>query len=267
VQLAVVDEEIAVVCEPRGLRVEGLGRVVEHVAPLVHRLQSHAVEPVEILVGGHEIPVFCRTARGGAPDESRLSLEIGARELVVVVVEALLRAVDEHEVRGEHLDGGLAVFLREQVQAPLFALLVHHEVRSRGVDILPHARHAVFGHEVDEVGAGLQGHHIVELACTRNGVGRRIDHRVAHLLGLVAVIVCLHREPSVSQPFGVGVDHVAVVRDGVAHVELAEEHALVGCLHGVKLDDAGLLVAEVGVVAVVGGTRGEQRHGRHGQPP
>ena len=250
-ELAVVDEEVAVVGEVGTLGVELLGRVIEHRRPVVHRLQAYAVQAVEVLVGGHEIAVLGGFTSMGAPYPAWFSFEILSLELMVVVEVAAVAAIDEHQARCIELDVGVAVALGEEAKAALLAALQHTGILFLSLVVSLHAGDGVFRHQIEAISTGLEVHHPVELLGIGNGVCGRIFHDVAVLHGLVDPTCHREHEPAVAQTLGMRVMHVGFEHHGVAWIQIdAESHAVLDA-DGVDGYLACLLFGCVTVVALV----------------
>ena len=206
VQLAIVQQEVAVVAVEARLRIVYVGCRIEHRAPIVHRHQTLTVQTIEVLVGGHEIGVLRGLTGVGALDETGLTIEVVALRGAVVLIRTLQSAVDEHQVGGEHLDVGLPLTLGEQIESALRSTRLHGQIGAKAV-VAHQTIGGVLGLAIEKIGAGSEVAGPLQVLFVADGIGRRIDHGITNLLGTIAVIVALQHKPTVTQPFGMGVGH------------------------------------------------------------
>ena len=181
-------------------------RRIEHRAPVVHRHQTLTVQTIEVLVGGHEIGVLRSLAGVGTLDETGFAVEVVALRGAVVLIRTLQSAVDEHQVGGEHLDVGLSLTLGEQIESALRSTRLHGQIGAKAI-VAHQTIGGVLGLAIEKVGTGSEVAGPLQVLFVADGIGRRIDHSIANLLGTIAVIVALQHKPAVAQPFGMGVGH------------------------------------------------------------
>ena len=240
-QLAVVDEEVAVVGIKTVLRIKLLGRVVEHRVPVVDRHQSFLAQPVEVVRGGREVSVL-----------GWLALERGAVERAVVAVDAAV-AIDQHQRRLVDFDVGAAVALGEQIESTERTRRFYACVSVDSSIVSAFSVDRVLSQTVESVLSRLQVARPVECQLMADGVGRRVDLLVADLHGLVGKVGVGEIEPTVAKPLGMVVLDLRCELYALAglHGTLKSHALVVGHTRGVENDLTHLVVGEIVVVAIV----------------
>ena len=261
-QLAVVDEEFAVVDEDGTLRIKYFWCIIEHRLPCVHRLQSRRAQTVEVLVCSYEVCIFAGLSCMRTANKAGLTLQILAIRRAIHIIVASRRIVNQHQRIAEHLDIGLSLTLSQQIETAHIARLCNNRIWSILV-IGNHAVHCIPCLTIHIVLTGIQVAGPLQVFLLTDSLLRRPHHLVANLLLLIGIVSQFQVEPAILQLLRISIIDFHVILY-IRSRGNAIEHKFVGSAHGIniQLDLAHLLIGQIVVVAIVFCTTGKEASGK-----